>query len=325
MNPFLIVGISASIISASAETVATLTTAAEAGQAEAQYNLGYRYEYPSWEHTPNGDRLPPRNMPEALRWYRRSAQQSWPDGQFALGLCYIAGKGVEQDESYGLELVRKAADQHHLAATLELARLYSRGVGQPRDETDRPIALLERILKANFKGNYTETAQDTFEGLIVRFEYGIGTERDVVVAVEWHCRAALAGVSRFQLAKTPLAQSPLGNFTEDSECPKISVAIPDGLGRSEAFVSMLAHYLKAARGDEASALLIGNRYLLGQDIAQSPTKAWLWFTFAARHGSATATESLTRCESSMTSAQLAAAKSRLAQFLELLEAVSRAE
>jgi hypothetical protein len=257
-------------------------------------------------------------MPEALRWYRRSAEQNWADGQYHLGLCYLAGKGVEQDEGYGLEFVRKAVDQHHLPAMLELARLYSRGVGQPRDEADRPVALLERILKANVKGNQTRTAQEAFEELILRFEYGIGTERDVVAAVEWHCRAALAGVSRFPLANISPHFSVLV-FNTDSD---FAEAIPEG--HTGAFVNMLAHYLKAAQGDAASALLIGNLYLSGQDAPKSPVKAWRWFTLAARDGGTTYQDSLARCEAAMTKDELDAAKLHLAEFLELIGDVANA-
>ncbi|MCH8323384.1 MAG: sel1 repeat family protein [Proteobacteria bacterium] len=74
-----------------------LKTAAEAGDPEAQYNLGAMYEDTFWQ---------PPNLPQgfsqhhlertkqALKWYRLAAEQGYADAQNALGGMYYSGKRV---------------------------------------------------------------------------------------------------------------------------------------------------------------------------------------------------------------------------------------
>lgn len=66
---------------------------AEIGDARAQAELGFMYEY--------GRRVPQDFVLAAL-WYRRSAEQGNPHGQHLLGLLYNKGRGVPENlvESY---------------------------------------------------------------------------------------------------------------------------------------------------------------------------------------------------------------------------------
>ncbi len=61
---------------------------AEAGNADAQYNLGSMYE--------NGQGAA-RDYTAAVRFYRRAAAQGHPDAQFNLAKLYEGGNGVPQD------------------------------------------------------------------------------------------------------------------------------------------------------------------------------------------------------------------------------------
>lgn len=300
----------------------SLTKAAEDGNAYAQCLLGYYYENPGWERTPAGDRLPPPNMPEVLRWYGRSAAQGWAGGQYLLGLCYLTARGVDLDEEHGLELIRKAADQHHAYAMLELANLYTRGVGKPRNEQDRPVRILERLVASKPQANRF-VIRDAYENLILRYEHGIGTEPDAVAAAEWHCRAALAGIDRYSLAEPKAGDyprtGPMGSFTGEPGHGIIAVCVPDSMGRSDAFARALSLYRKAACGDGQAAAQIGHDYVTGQGAPQSPTKAWLWFTWAIRNGAAK--DLLSRCETGMTPKAIAQAKAQWPAFSQRLDEV----
>lgn len=64
-------------------------TKAEAGDARAQYFLGYSYF--------NG-RGVAKDVDESFKWYRKAAEQGDAGAQLALGGCYYAGKGVAKDE-----------------------------------------------------------------------------------------------------------------------------------------------------------------------------------------------------------------------------------
>jgi TPR repeat protein len=84
-----------------------ISGAAEMGDSTAQCQLGYLYE--------NGFFGAP-NAGEAVRWYRKSADQCLPQGQFRLGACYQSGKGVEQDRDEAARLFDLAARRGHAEA-----------------------------------------------------------------------------------------------------------------------------------------------------------------------------------------------------------------
>ena len=66
----------------SAQELADLRALAEAGDTEAQYNLGLMYV--------NG-RSVAQDDAEAVAWYRRAAEQGIAEAQYNLGLMYVNG------------------------------------------------------------------------------------------------------------------------------------------------------------------------------------------------------------------------------------------
>src|SRR5581483_5732268 len=65
-------------------------TAADAGQAEAQFDLGVLYAQGL------GVR---RDLTEATKWYKKAANQGNAEAEFALGQMYSRGWGVPRDEA----------------------------------------------------------------------------------------------------------------------------------------------------------------------------------------------------------------------------------
>ena len=63
-------------------------SAAQAGDAEAQYNLGVMYA--------NGTGVI-KDAAEAVRWFRLAADQGLAEAQLILGLMYFEGRGVPRD------------------------------------------------------------------------------------------------------------------------------------------------------------------------------------------------------------------------------------
>jgi uncharacterized protein len=311
-----------------AEALKWLTKAAEANDAYAQCMLGDSYENLRWDYV--GGRRPPSNMPEAIRWYRRSAEQDWAGGLLHLGLCYIAGNGVEQDEARGLELIRQAADQNHPSSMVELAKLYGRGIGEPRNDSDRAVALLERV--ANGNGDLREDyylIKNAYETLVFRYEYGVGTERDIIAAVQWYCRGAIAGIEGFPIEQEveigPARQPYLASYGSDPERSMIVVCAPDAGGNSDRFFSVLSEYLQAASSKNHVGLLqIGDLYVNGQDTPKNAIKAWLWFALASTNEVPGANVRLSNIESHMTEKELGEAKEFLPRFAQELKAIADA-
>jgi TPR repeat protein len=61
---------------------------AEAGDAESQVELGRRYD--------KGEGVA-KNQVEAVKWYRKAAEQNFAWAQYNLGGCYLRGQGVADD------------------------------------------------------------------------------------------------------------------------------------------------------------------------------------------------------------------------------------
>ena len=83
-------------------SVAALRELADAGDAEAQVELGVRYEH---------GRGVGKDYVVAVSWFRRAAEQGYAPGQVALGFMYSAGRGVVQDYAEAVRWERRAAEQ----------------------------------------------------------------------------------------------------------------------------------------------------------------------------------------------------------------------
>lgn len=101
-----------------------LTPQAEAGNALAQFCLGYM------NYMGVGVA---QNQTQAVAWYQKAADQDFADAQYNLGYLYITGEGVERDVDAAVELLDEAAASGHALAAYELGVLYEFGDGLPRD------------------------------------------------------------------------------------------------------------------------------------------------------------------------------------------------
>ena len=77
-------------------------SAAEQGDADAQYNLGLRYHY--------GEGVP-QDDAEAVKWWRLAAEQGDATAQRNLGLMYRDGEGVLKDYAEAVKWSSLAAKQ----------------------------------------------------------------------------------------------------------------------------------------------------------------------------------------------------------------------
>jgi len=75
---------------------------AEAGDADAQFNLGLMYDI--------GEGVP-QDYKEAIKWYSRAAEQGSDRAQHNLGLMYATGEGVPNDYVLAYKWFNLAAAQ----------------------------------------------------------------------------------------------------------------------------------------------------------------------------------------------------------------------
>ena len=98
----VLVVVTAGVGTAQQESIEELRARADAGDAEAQFDLGVLYA--------NGDGVP-QDYAEAGRWYRLAAEQGHTGAQSNLGIAYYAGFGVPQDAVESVRWFRLAAER----------------------------------------------------------------------------------------------------------------------------------------------------------------------------------------------------------------------
>ena len=114
--------------------------AAEQGNARAQLQIGYQYNY--------GEGVPV-NAAEAVKWYRRAAAQGDAAAESNLGGMYEDGKGVPEDWVEAARWYRTSAARDNASGQFRLGRAYQFGIGVPQN---RKLAI-EWFQKAGFLGN----------------------------------------------------------------------------------------------------------------------------------------------------------------------------
>jgi len=105
-----------------AEALRWYRQAADKGDANAQYALGFMYG--------NGEGVP-QDYGEAVSWFRKAADQGNVEAQYSLGSVYRDGDGVSRDYAEAVRWYRKAADQGDKTARHALFSMYCTGRGTP--------------------------------------------------------------------------------------------------------------------------------------------------------------------------------------------------
>ena len=102
-----------------------------------------------------------KNEAEAVKWYRKAAEQGIANAQFRLGVCYEDGMGVVKDEAEAMKWWRKAAEQGFSSAQISLGLYYANGQGVVKNDVEG----YKWALLAAANGNETATKNMViFEG-----------------------------------------------------------------------------------------------------------------------------------------------------------------
>ena len=116
-----------------------LLRAAEAGSAQAAFNVGVMYERGF---------VVERDSSKAADWYRKAAKDGVAMAQHNLALLLRDGKGVPRNGQEAIELLRTAAHQGMAASMFSLGDIYERGDAAPKD---LPVALAWYAVTAEFE------------------------------------------------------------------------------------------------------------------------------------------------------------------------------
>ena len=109
------------------DSIEALRTRANAGDADAQVQLGRMYDY-GWGV--------PQDFVEAAAWYRKAAEQGDASAQDRIGGMYRRGAGVPQDDVEAVAWFRKAVEQGNVSAQVALGEMYADGRGVPQDDVE---------------------------------------------------------------------------------------------------------------------------------------------------------------------------------------------
>lgn len=97
-----------------------LQKAAELGNGEAQYNLGYLLL--------NGIEIQ-KNPIEAVAWYKKSSENNFNDGHYAMMMAYGNGDGIEQNSEKAFEYAMKCANNNDPTCMWNVVNCYLTGNG----------------------------------------------------------------------------------------------------------------------------------------------------------------------------------------------------
>lgn len=193
---------------------------------------------------------------EAVKWYRKAAEQNHDKSQCALGYCYKFGQGVEQSYEEAYKWFSKAADLGNAESCGELGFLFINGLGV---QQSYELAVEWFLKGANLGDSFSQ-------GQLGRcYEKGLGVKQSIADAVFWYKQAAEKGDRNSQYY--------LGNCYYNGNGVELSY--------KEAF-----SWFKAAadQGDEDAMYKVGLCYFQGRGTDQSYKEARSYFWYAANRG-----------------------------------------
>ena len=240
-------------------SLAELRARAEQGEALAQSALGTVFLL--------GSLGVATDEAEAMKWYRRAADQQYAEAQNNLAVCYDRGLGVPKNPAQAARWYRRAAEQNHAPAQTSLGACYLNGAGVAKDDREG----VKWFLKAAAQNN--AVAQGNLGNC---YANGRGVARDEAEAVKWYRRAAEQ--------RDAEAQNNLG------------ACYLTGLGVAKDEAEGVKWLRRSAEQEHAEAQNnLGACYVTGQGVAKDEAEAAQWFRKAAEQNHPEAQYRLSTC------------------------------
>ena len=201
---------------------------------------------------------------QAVKWYRLAAEKNNASGQFNLGLAYANGQGVVKDEVEAVKWYRKAADQGHAYAQHNLGVSYATGSGVEQDD-------IEALKWFNKSAEKSHSYAQRSLGAV--YALGRGVEQDHAEALKWYALAAEQGNAPAQY--------------------RLALIYYNGIGVAKNELEAFKWCRKSAEQDYASAQhSLGFMYDEGIGVDKNAVEAVKWYRLAAEQGDANAQNNL---------------------------------
>ena len=234
----------------------------------------------------------PQDFREAAKWYRRSAEQGLAEAQYGLGYMYAEGEGVPQDHQEAVRWFRKSAEQGLAAAQNHLSLMHLNSIGAPQDDREAAKWTRKSAARGDAAAQYN---------LGEMYRKGEGVPQDVHDWLKRYRLAAEQGDAE--------AQNSLG------------LMYASGTGAPQDYREAAKWTRKAAEQGLAEAQYgLGYMYAEGEGVPQDFLQAHAWMNLAAGQGDKRAAELRDRVATRMTPAQVFEAQQLAAELRDRIEA-----
>lgn len=159
------------------KAIPLLKQAAELGNAESQYNLGYCYRAGAGID---------QNTEKAIYWFSKSADQGFNDGLYQMMMAYGNGDGVEQNYNKAYEYGLKCAENGDGTCMWNVINCYYSGMGVEKN-MDKMLEWATRLGKLENPENLTKSGYITSVRLQLAQMYkeGKDLEKDLYKSYQW--------------------------------------------------------------------------------------------------------------------------------------------
>lgn len=204
-----------------------------------------------------------KDFEEAVKWYRKAAEQGFDIAQDSLGNCYYLGHGVDEDYVKAVKWYRKAAEQGNDDAKTNLGWCYYCGFGVSENVQKAEELLLDA---ANEDNNLA----------MLRLGHIRTDEGNVPRAIDWYKKAAEHGRSYANVC--------------------IGEIYRNGNGVKQNYAKAYDYFKKAANDGEKDAQnYLGLMFLQGEHVKENDEKAVAYFQQAAEQELPVAQYNLGNC------------------------------
>jgi len=157
------------------QSLAALQARAEAGDADAQVQLGTAYA--AGDGVAEDDAL-------AVKWFGRAAEKGSAAGEYSLGEMYLTGRGVSSDLAEAAKWVKRAAEHGDARGQFNLAVMYAQGQGVPKNAEEAAVWMHKSADQGLAAGEF---------GLGSMLAHGRGVPQNIAEAAKWYRKAADQG------------------------------------------------------------------------------------------------------------------------------------
>lgn len=159
------------------KAIPLIKQAAELGNAEAQYNLGYCFQ--------SGTGIG-KDPVKAAEWYLKSANQGYNDGLYQMMMAYGNGDGVEQNPEKAFSFALKCAENNDPTCMWNVVNCYHQGLGTTKD-LNKILNWAIRLAKLENPENLTQSGYITSTRLQLAKMYRDGKELklDYFLSYQW--------------------------------------------------------------------------------------------------------------------------------------------